>query len=60
MPHSRAPYISARASLILLPLSAIGMAQPASAGAFYLQEQSVKAAGRAFSGEAADQGAESL
>jgi long-chain fatty acid transport protein len=32
----------------------------ANASAFYLQEQSTKAAGRAFSGEAADQGAESL
>ncbi|ABQ70138.1 MULTISPECIES: OmpP1/FadL family transporter [Sphingomonadales] len=32
----------------------------ADASAFYLQEQSVVAAGRAFSGEAADQGAQSL
>lgn len=32
----------------------------ANASAFYLQEQSVRAAGRAFSGEAADQGASSL
>lgn len=32
----------------------------AHASAFYLQEQSVRAAGRAFSGEAADQGASSL
>ena len=32
----------------------------AQASAFYLQEQSVRAAGRAFSGEAADQGASSL
>lgn len=32
----------------------------ANASAFYLQEQSVVAAGRAFSGEAADQGAQSL
>jgi len=32
----------------------------AHASAFYLQEQSVRAAGRAFSGEAADQGAASL
>lgn len=32
----------------------------ANASAFYLQEQSVRAAGRAFSGEAADQGAASL
>lgn len=33
---------------------------PAHAAAFYLQEQSVKAAGRAFSGEVADTGPESL
>lgn len=32
----------------------------AHAGGFYLQEQSVKAAGRAFSGEVADEGADSL
>ena len=32
----------------------------ANAAAFYLQEQSVKAAGRAFSGEVADTGAQSL
>ena len=33
---------------------------PAFAAAFYLQEQSVKGAGRAYSGEVADTGAESL
>lgn len=37
-----------------------GFATAAQAGGFYLQEQSVKAAGRAFSGEVSDQGAESL
>jgi long-chain fatty acid transport protein len=42
------------ATLALLAASA------ANASAFYLQEQSVVAAGRAFSGEAADQGASSL
>jgi long-chain fatty acid transport protein len=37
-----------------------GLSTAAQAGGFYLQEQSVKAAGRAFSGEVSDQGAESL
>lgn len=37
-----------------------GFAASASAQAFYLQEQSARAAGRAFSGEAADTGAGSL
>ena len=35
-------------------------ASPAEAGGFYLLEQSVKGAGRAYSGEAADSGPESL
>ncbi|MBQ1541352.1 long-chain fatty acid transporter [Caulobacter sp. CCUG 60055] len=35
-------------------------AAPAQAGGFYLQEQSVKGTGRAYSGEVADTGAESL
>lgn len=35
-------------------------AVPATAGGFYLQDQSTKASGRAFSGEVADQGAESI
>lgn len=39
---------------------ALMSAGAAQASAFYLQEQSVRAAGRAFSGEAADQGAASL
>lgn len=37
-----------------------GVAGPALAGSYYLQEQSVRAAGRAFSGEAADHGVGSL
>src|SRR6185369_17654338 len=36
------------------------IASSAHAAAFYLQEQSVRGAGRAFSGEGADQGAASL
>lgn len=40
--------------------AALLAAASANAAAFYLQEQSVVAAGRAFSGEAADQGAQSL
>lgn len=39
---------------------AFGMASSASAQAFYLQEQSVRGQGRAFSGEAADTGVDSL
>lgn len=42
-------------------LTAIALtATPAMAGGFYLQDQSAKATGRAYSGEVADQGAESL
>jgi long-chain fatty acid transport protein len=37
-----------------------GIAGSANAAAFYLQEQSVRGAGRAYSGEVADQGAASL
>lgn len=37
-----------------------GVAAPAFAGSFYLQEQSVRGAGRAFSGEAADRGVGSM
>ena len=36
------------------------VAAPAFAGSFYLQEQSVRGAGRAFSGEAADRGTGSM
>ncbi len=48
---------------LLLAGSLVGTmlgATPALAGGFYLQDQSTKASGRAFSGEVADQGAESL
>ncbi len=41
-------------------LAGLAMPQVASAGGFYLQEQSVRGAGRAFSGEVADTGAASL
>ncbi len=49
-------------SLKALPLVALSLAVPgvAHAAGFYLQEQSVRGAGRAFSGEAADTGAASL
>jgi len=43
-----------------MPLLAAGIATSTNAAAFYLQEQSVRGAGRAFSGEVADQGAASL
>jgi long-chain fatty acid transport protein len=47
---------------LLALVSAVSLvaAGPAHAGGFYLQEQSVRALGRAFSGEAADTGPESL
>ena len=41
-------------------LAAMVVASQASASAFYLQEQSVRGAGRAYSGEVADRGAASL
>lgn len=41
-------------------VSLLGFAGTAHAQAFYLQEQSARGAGRAFSGEAADTGAQSL
>ena len=50
----RAALLSATAAATLLG------AASANAAGFYLQEQSTKAVGRAFSGEGADQGAESL
>lgn len=40
--------------------AAVGMAGQAHAAAFYLQEQSVKAVGRAFSGEVSEQGAQQM
>lgn len=51
---------AAGASLTALMLMGIGLPGVAQAGGFYLQEQSVRGAGRAFSGEVADQGAASL
>lgn len=41
-------------------LAVVGVNGAAQAGGFYLPDQSVKAIGRAYSGEAADQGPESL
>ena len=41
-------------------LGALAMATHAAAAGFYLEDQSVKASGRAFSGEASDMGSESL
>lgn len=51
-----------RASLGAMAVSAALCAPfaPASAGGFYVQEQSARGTGRAFSGEAADKGAASL
>lgn len=49
---------AALAASALIP--AIGLSAQAHAQAFYLQEQSARAAGRAFSGEVADTGAASL
>lgn len=46
--------------LALTTILMTGVAAPAFAGSFYLQEQSVRGAGRAFSGEAADRGVGSL
>lgn len=53
---SRRALVSAAATLSSLPLCAVA----AHAQAFYLQEQSVRGQGRAFSGEAADTGVDSL
>lgn len=50
-------------SSVMLALGAAALlvgAQPAFASGFYLPEQSIKGAGRAYSGEAADSGPESL
>jgi long-chain fatty acid transport protein len=38
----------------------VGVSAPAMAGSFYLQEQSTRGAGRAYSGEGADTGVQSL
>jgi long-chain fatty acid transport protein len=47
-------------TLALSSTAAITLASQAHAGGFYLQEQSVRGTGRAYSGEVADQGVESL
>ena len=49
-----------RVTLLATATLAAALPATADAAAFYLQEQSVKAAGRAFSGEVADTGAASL
>lgn len=49
-----------RGAMLAAAPAALMAASAAHAGAFYLQEQSVRAAGRAFSGEVADTGAASL
>ena len=49
-----------RTLLFATSAAALAMAGPAHAAGFYLQEQSVKGAGRAYSGEVADQGVSSL
>jgi len=46
--------------LAFASLAALGFAAQAQAAGFYLQEQSVRGTGRAYSGEVADQGVESL
>ena len=52
--------LSKRLMALPLPLLAMGLPSLAHAAGFYLQEQSVKGSGRAYSGEVADTGAESL
>lgn len=47
-------------SAAMLLAGTAGLASPALAGGFYLQDQSTKATGRAYSGEVADTGAESM
>jgi long-chain fatty acid transport protein len=52
--------LTKRLMALPLPLLAMGLPSLAHAAGFYLQEQSVKGSGRAYSGEVADTGAESL
>ncbi|PZU08724.1 OmpP1/FadL family transporter [Sphingomonas sp.] len=52
--------IFVRGMMLAAAPGALLAASAAHAGAFYLQEQSVRATGRAFSGEVADQGSASL
>ena len=47
-------------TLALLTVSTAALATQAHASGFYLQEQSVRGTGRAYSGEVADQGPASL
>jgi long-chain fatty acid transport protein len=49
-----------RGAMLASVPAAMLLASAAHAGAFYLQEQSVRATGRAFSGEVADTGSQSL
>jgi long-chain fatty acid transport protein len=48
------------ATLALFSAAGLALAAPAYAGGFYLQEQGVRGTGRAYSGEVADTGVESL
>jgi long-chain fatty acid transport protein len=48
------------ATVALLGVTGLALAAPAHAGGFYLQEQGVRGTGRAYSGEVADTGVESL
>ncbi|MDB5443451.1 MAG: long-chain fatty acid transport protein [Phenylobacterium sp.] len=48
------------AALALAGATGLALAAPAHAAGFYLQEQGVRGTGRAYSGEVADQGVESL
>ena len=55
------PTITLRAAALgLAGAASLALAAPAQAGGFYLQEQGVRGTGRAYSGEVADQGVESL
>ncbi len=53
-------FVSAATAALAAVAGSFVVAGSASAAGFYLQEQSVKGLGRAYSGEAADTGAESL
>ncbi len=57
---SRTPLQLQRNLLAGAAILTLGVASQAHAAGFYLEDQSTKASGRAFSGEAADMGAESL
>jgi len=55
---SKAPVTGARLAVAAVLLASV--ATPSLAGSYYLQEQSARGAGRAYSGEAADTGVSSL